>query len=184
VKRFSTRRLAVALALVPVLGGMTAASAQAEINPGVYRISPGHATTKAMDVLNFASADGSPVVQNPISGQPTQRWRIKKTGASPSSGASFYSLSPGHAPNRCIEPTSLAAGARIVLRTCSSSRAAQRWHIFPRNPGLFQITNRAAAMALQVPNASQTNGRQLVQNVGGDVPEKLHKQFKMTFLSN
>lgn len=37
MKHFSPRRLAVALALVPVLGGLTAASAQAEINPGVYR---------------------------------------------------------------------------------------------------------------------------------------------------
>jgi hypothetical protein len=184
MNRLSPRRLAVTLALVPVLGGVTAASAQAEINPGVYRISPGHATTKAMDVRNFASADGSRVVQDPISGQTSQRWRITKTGASPSSGASFYSLSPAHAPDKCIEPTSLAAGARIVLRTCSPFREAQRWHIFPRNPGLFQITNRAAAMALQVPDASQTNGRQLVQDVSGDVPEKLHKQFKMTFLSN
>jgi hypothetical protein len=48
----------------------------------------------------------------------------------------------------------LAAGAgegsppasKIVLRTCSSVSEAQRWHIFPRNPGLFQITNRAARM--------------------------------------
>lgn len=183
MKQLSLRRLAVALALVPVLGGVSAASAQADINPGVYRISPGHATSKAMDVRNFASADGSAVVQDPISGQLTQRWRIKKTGAA-GSGASFYSLSPLHAPDKCIEPTSLAAGAKIVLKTCSSFRAAQRWHIFPRNPGLFQITNRAAAMALQVPNASQTNGRQLVQDVSGDVPEKLHKQFKMTFLSS
>jgi hypothetical protein len=183
VKHLSLRRLAVTFALVPVLGGLAAASAQAEITPGVYRISPGHATSKAMDVRNFASADNSPVVQDPISGQLSQRWRIKKTGAAPS-GASFYSLSPLHAPDKCLEPVSLAAGAKIVLRTCSPFRAAQRWHIFPRNPGLFQITNRAAALALQVPNASQTNGRQLVQDVSGDVPEQLHKQFKMTFLSN
>ena len=28
------------------------------------------------------------------------------------------------------------------------------------------------------------NGRQLIEDVSGDFPEKLHKQFKMTFLSN
>ena len=181
---FSPRRLAAALALAPVLAGVTAAAAHADIAPGVYRMSPGHATSKAVDVPNFNSASGSAVVQNPISGQLTQRWRIRQTGASPTSGAPFYSLSPQHAPDKCMEPASLARGARIVLQTCSSFREAQRWHIFPRDPGLFQITNRAASLALQVPNASQLNGRQLIQDVSGDVPEKLHKQFKMTKLSN
>jgi hypothetical protein len=178
-------RIKRTLALSLVAMAATTATAQADIATGVYRMAPGHATTKAVDVLNFGQDNGAKVIQNPSNGQLTQRWRIRQTGAA-SSGAKFYSLSPQHAQGMCLDVAgaSTLSGARIELQSCSSARASQRWHIFPRNPGLFQITNRNSSMSLQVPSASQTNGRQLIQGTGGAVPEAPHKQFKMTKLSN
>jgi hypothetical protein len=178
-----TLKRAFALSLLALAG--TAASAQADVAPGLYDLSPGHALTKAVDVKDFGSSNGTAVVQNPDSGQITQRWRIKETGQA-SSGARFYSLSPQHAQGMCLDVAggSTLSGARIVLQTCSPFRASQRWHIFPRNPGLHQITNRNSSMTLQVPAASQTTGRQLVQATATDFPLSNHKQFKLVKRSN
>jgi hypothetical protein len=181
----SPRRIVLTLAATLIAACGLTASANADIATGVYRISPGHATSKALDVPNFNQSNGAPVVQNVANGQLTQRWRIAKTGQA-GAGASFYSLSPQHAPDKCLDVAggSTLSGAKIVLQSCSSVRASQRWHIFPRNPGLFQITNRNSSMTLQVPSASQTNGRQLVQATATEFPLVNHKQFKMTKLSS
>jgi endoglucanase len=182
----SPRRLLTALAVtVTATAGLTA-SAHADISTDVYKISPGHTFgAKALDVPNFNQNNGAPVVQNASNGQLTQQWRIKKTGQA-GAGASFYSLSPLHAQDKCLDVSggSTLSGAKVVLQSCSGVRASQRWHIFPRNPGLFQITNRNSSMTLQVPGASQSNGRQLVQATATDFPLSNHKQFKLTKLSN
>ena len=181
----SPRRIVLTLGATLIAAGGLTATANADIATGVYRISPGHATTKALDVPNFNQNNGAPVVQNTNNGLQTQRWRITKTGQA-GAGASFYSLSPQHAPDKCLDVAggSTLSGAKIVLQSCNSVRASQRWHIFPRNPGLFQISNRNSSMTLQVPNASQSNGRQLIQGTGTEFPLSNHKQFKMTKLSN
>jgi hypothetical protein len=185
---FTLRRLAIALATILLaMAALTAARANAEIAEGVYKIMPAHALgAKAIEVPNLSQSDNAPVVQNTAGTSLSQRWRIKKTGQSPTSGAAFYSLSPQHAPDKCLEPLngSTAAGARVVQFRCSNARTAQRWHIFVREAPLFQITNRNSSMALQVPAGSLANGVQLRQNTGGDIPELKHKMFGMTKLSN
>jgi hypothetical protein len=179
------KRLALTLTTAVVAAGAMTASAHAEISPGVYRISPGHATSKAMETLNFASENGGKVVQNPFSGNLNQRWRITKTGQA-GTGASFYSLSPGNAPGKCLDVAgaSKSSGAKVELQSCNAFRVSQQWHIFVRDPGLFQITNRNSSMTLQVPSGSTTNGVQLVQRTAVENPLSKFKQFKMTKLAN
>jgi hypothetical protein len=178
-----TLKHALALALVGLAG--TAASAQADIAPGVYKLAPGHVSGKAVDVKNFGQSNGTAVIQNPASSQITQRWRIKETGQA-GSGARFYSLSPQHAPGMCLDVAgaSLRPGARVQLQSCSSARASQRWHIFQRSPGLHQITNRNSSMTLAVLGAFTSNGAALNQVTAVENPLSKHKQFKLTKLAN
>ena len=178
-----TFRRGFALALLALAG--TAASAQADIAPGVYKLAPGHVSGKAVDVKNFGQSAGTAVIQNPANGQITQRWRIKETGKA-GSGARFYSLSPQHAPDMCLDVagSSTRPGTRVQLQSCSSARASQRWHIFQRSPGLHQITNRNSSMTLAVLGAFTSNGAALNQVTAVENPLSKHKQFKLTKLAN
>ncbi|WP_028067493.1 RICIN domain-containing protein [Solirubrobacter soli] len=180
------KRLVLTLTTAVVAAGAMTASANADIAPGVYRISPGHATSKAVEAQNFGTSSTTKIVQNPFNGNLNQRWRIKKTGQVSSGGASFYSLSPEHAPNLCLDVpnASTSAGVRVNLQSCNAFRVSQRWHIFVRDPGLFQITNRNSSMGLQVSGGSLSNNAQLIQGTGIENPLSKFKQFKMTKLAN
>jgi hypothetical protein len=180
------KRLVLTLITTVVAAGATATAAQADISPGVYRIAPGHVTTKAMEAERFGSSSTTRIVQNPFTGTINQRWRITKTGQTGPGGASFYSLSPQHAPSLCLDipGASKVAGVRVNLQPCNAIRVSQRWHIFPRDPGLFQITNRNSSMTLQVAGGSFSNGAQLIQGTSIESPLSKSKQFKMTKLSN
>ncbi len=179
------KRLVLILSTAIVAAAGMAASAHAEIAPGVYRVSPGHATSKAMEAANFGSDSLTKIVQNPFNGNINQRWRITKTGQA-GAGASFYSLSPIHAPGVCLDVpnASTSSGVRVNLQPCSAARVSQRWHIFTRDPGLFQITNRNSSMTLQVPSGSTSNGAQLLQRTATENPLSKFKQFKLTKLSS
>jgi len=140
----------------------------------------------ALDDLHDADSNGSEIdVYYPgtFGTNNAQVWSI-----TPTSGGYYTLTAPNDAPGYCIEPSggSTAAGAEIVLYTCTST-SAEQWAFVPVSAtaapanGVYTIHNLASGLVLDGGGSGTTKGTWVVQdaNTGGT-----NQQWDVTSLGN
>ena len=140
----------------------------------------------ALDDLHDADSNGSEIdVYYPgtFGTNNAQVWSI-----TPTSGGYYTLTAPNDAPGYCIEPSggSTAAGAEIVLYTCTST-SAEQWAFVPVSAtaapanGVYTIHNLASGLVLDGGGSGTTKGTWIVQdaNTGGT-----NQQWNVSSLGN
>jgi hypothetical protein len=94
------------------------------VGSGHFKLTPQHATSKALDVNGAGTADGTKIQIWADNGTSAQRWRILDMGGG------FFKLQPQCAPNSTLDvQSSGTANGTIVHLWTDNGSDAQRWRL-------------------------------------------------------
>lgn len=136
-------------ALLPVIAFTAGRSDAAPLDAGAtYTLISVH-SGKALDVLNWSTADGAPVAQYTRNGGANQQWRLTATDNG------YYTLTNANSGKLLTVPSTSAkvAGTSVAQGTATNA-AGQQWKPTAEGQGAYKLINRGSAMALDVANWS------------------------------
>ncbi|ARQ68777.1 family 43 glycosylhydrolase [Streptomyces marincola] len=156
------RRLGLLLAALALLfGGTTVAPQQAAAVPAIdtnasYVLVNRH-SGKALDLYNFATADGAEIVQWARNDGAWQQWQFVDAGGG------YYRLRSRHSGKVLdVAGSSTADGAAIVQWT-EGNRASQQFRLVDSPGGYVRLINRNSGKALDVLDFSVADGARVIQ---------------------
>jgi len=147
---------AAAFATTAALGavGTTAASAATVNTSGTYVIVSRH-SGKALDVFNWATNSGAPIVQWARNNQAVQQWRFTDVGSG------YYQIRSVHS-GMAIQFPDASDGAGLVQMTASSS-TRQHFRLADSDSGYVRFINRHSNKAIDVWEWSTADGGRIAQ---------------------
>jgi alpha-L-fucosidase len=116
------------------------------------------ATSKALTVLNGATADSAAVTLAPDTDAPNQRWTLT------TDIDGFYALKDVNSGKMLEVGRSRAAGAKGVIRS-SAAVLQQQWAVTPVAEGKVALINRFSTHALGLAGAGTADGTQSEQQI-------------------
>ncbi|WP_030241828.1 non-reducing end alpha-L-arabinofuranosidase family hydrolase [Streptomyces sp. NRRL S-350] len=165
--RSSTRRgwrprTAALLSMVFVAGFLAmvnpSSASAASVDAGKWYVLVNRNSGKALDDYNFATADGSPVVQWTRTGNEAQQWRFLD------SGSGYYRLQ-NHNSGKVLDNYNWSsADGTDVVQWSDLNAANQQFRLADSTDGHVRLLNRHSGKALEVQGASAADGGKIVQD--------------------
>ncbi|WP_405364632.1 non-reducing end alpha-L-arabinofuranosidase family hydrolase [Kitasatospora sp. NBC_00039] len=164
--RTSTRRgwrprLAALLSMVFVASFLAmvnpSSASAASVDTGKWYVLVNRNSGKALDDYNFATADGSPVVQWTRSSNEAQQWHFLD------SGSGYYRLQNRNSGKVLDDYNWSSADGTDVVQWSDLNATNQQFRLADSADGYVRLLNRHSSKALEVQNASTTDGGKIVQ---------------------
>ncbi|MFD9568402.1 non-reducing end alpha-L-arabinofuranosidase family hydrolase [Streptomyces sp. NPDC059982] len=164
--RTSTRRgwrprVAALLSMVFVAGVLTmvnpSAASAAPVDTGKWYVLVNRNSGKALDDYNFATADGSPVVQWSRSGNEAQQWRFLD------SGSGYYRVQNRNSGKVLDDHGWSSADGTDIVQWSDLNAANQQFRLADSPDGYVRLLNRHSDKALEVQGAATADGGKIVQ---------------------
>lgn len=149
----------------------------------VFILLKAHHSGKVVDVASGTSAQDKvgTIIQFQQHGGPNQQWKKINLAGTALPGRTNDFLLRNRQTGLCLDTLSSAPGV-VVQHTCdlNGGRLSQRWNtriqaeIFSPSGGFRHIYNRQSGLTMDVANASQSNGAQIVQFGEHGTPTNQH----------
>ncbi|NUT47756.1 MAG: family 43 glycosylhydrolase [Saccharothrix sp.] len=156
----SARRGGLVLAtVVTLLGAVTTAvpttASAAVVDTNASYVLVNRNSGKALDLYNFATNDGAPIVQWSRNDGAWQQWQFVD------SGSGYYRLKSRHSGKVLDFPnTSDRTG---LVQTADANRSGQQFRLADSDGGFVRLVNRASGKAVDVLDFSTADGAQVIQ---------------------
>jgi hypothetical protein len=111
---------------------------------------------KAMDLFNWATNDGAPIVQFTRNNLAVQQWRFVSVGSG------YYRIRSVHS-GKVLEVPNATDGASLVQMTENSSNTRQHFRLADSDSGYVRFINRHSNKALDVWEWSTADGGRIAQ---------------------
>jgi hypothetical protein len=145
-------------ALLPIIALTAGRSDAAPVDAGAtYTLVSAH-SGKALDVLNWSTADGARIAQYTRNGGSNQQWRLTATDHG------FYTLASVNSGKLLTvsDPTAKGTGAGAIQRDASGA-AGQQWQPVAAGQGSYKFVNRGSGLVLDVKAWSVADGASVQQ---------------------
>jgi pectate lyase len=148
--------VAVLAALAPVAVAVaTTASHAANVDNGAYYVLVSRHSGKVMDLYNFATNDGAPIVQWSRNDGNQQQWQFLDVGSG------YYQLRSRHS-GKALQIASASDGADLTQQTPSSD-TRQHFRLADSSDGYVRLVNRHSNKVLDVWAWSTADGGRISQ---------------------
>ena len=134
--------------------GVTTASA-ATVNTGANYVFVSRHSGKAMDLYNWATNDGAPIVQFTRNNLAVQQWRFVDVGSG------YYKIRSAHS-GKVLEVPDATDGARLVQMT-DNNNTRQHFRLADSDSGYVRFVSRHSNKALDVWEWSTADGGPIAQ---------------------
>jgi hypothetical protein len=145
---------AIATAATGAVAVDTAAAATVDTNATYVFVS--RHSGKAMDLFNWATNDGAPIVQFTRNSLAVQQWRFVDAGGG------YYRIRSAHS-GKVLELPNATDGAGLVQMTENSSNTRQHFRLADSDSGYVRFINRHSNKALDVWEWSTADGGRIAQ---------------------
>ncbi|MEU4733066.1 non-reducing end alpha-L-arabinofuranosidase family hydrolase [Streptomyces sp. NPDC023588] len=133
------------------------AASAAPVDSGKWYVLVNRNSGKALDDYNFATADGSPVVQWTRSNNEAQQWRFLD------SGSGYYRLQNRNSGKVLDDYGWSSADGADVVQWSDLNATNQQFRLADSADGYVRLLNRHSSKALEVQGASTADGGKIVQ---------------------
>ncbi|MGW7450158.1 non-reducing end alpha-L-arabinofuranosidase family hydrolase [Streptomyces sp. NPDC054787] len=153
--------MAALLSMVFVAGFLAimnpSSASAASVDTGKWYVLVNRNSGKALDDYNFATADGSPVVQWTRTGNEAQQWRFLD------SGSGYYRLQNRNSGKVLDDYGWSSADGADVVQWSDLNATNQQFRLADSADGHVRLLNRHSSKALEVQGASTADGGKIVQ---------------------
>ncbi|MFD9302175.1 non-reducing end alpha-L-arabinofuranosidase family hydrolase [Streptomyces sp. NPDC060048] len=153
--------MAALLSMVFVAGFLAmvnpSSASAASVDTGKWYVLVNRNSGKALDDYNFATADGSPVVQWTRSSNEAQQWRFLD------SGSGYYRLLNRNSGKVLDDYGWSSADGADVVQWRDLNATNQQFRLADSASGYVRLLNRHSSKALEVQSASTADGGKIVQ---------------------
>ncbi|MFJ7271912.1 non-reducing end alpha-L-arabinofuranosidase family hydrolase [Streptomyces sp. NPDC099050] len=153
--------MAALLSMVFVAGFLAmvnpSSASAASVDTGKWYVLVNRNSGKALDDYNFATANGSPVVQWTRTGNEAQQWRFLD------SGSGYYRLQNRNSGKVLDNYNWSSADGTDVLQWSDLNATNQQFRLADSADGYVRLLNRHSNKALEVQSASTADGGKIVQ---------------------
>jgi pectate lyase len=155
LRRWWTAPLAAVALAVPLAVAVAAPSDAANVDNGGFYVLVSRHSAKAIDLYNFATTDGAPIVQWARNDGFQQQWQFLDVGSG------YYQVRSRHS-GKALQIASAADGAALTQQAPSTD-TRQHFRVVDSDSGFVRLINRHSNKALDVWEWSTADGGRISQ---------------------